>query len=92
VKEELNLTDIGFKIAFGVVDYKTWEVRDDLNFVRWVVKMREGYNFITVKNIFLSFHKCTDADYDEFYPISESEKALYVKIRALRALYCVDAG
>jgi hypothetical protein len=45
VKEELNLTDIGFKIAFGVVDYKTWEIKDDPNFVRWIVKMREGLNF-----------------------------------------------
>ncbi len=92
MKDELNLTEIGFKIAFGVVDFKTWEVKDDPNFVRWTVKMREGYNFNTIKNIFLSFHKCTDADYEEFYPVSTSEKALYEKFRSLRALYCIDAG
>jgi hypothetical protein len=62
VKEELNLTEIGFKIAFGVVDFKTWEVRDDPNFVRWIVKMREGHNFLLTGNKFLNFHKCTDAD------------------------------
>jgi hypothetical protein len=37
MKEELNLTDIGFKIAFGVLDLDTWEVKDNPNFVRWNV-------------------------------------------------------
>ena len=32
-KYEVNLTDIGFKIAFGVNDYKSGKPLDDPNFV-----------------------------------------------------------
>jgi hypothetical protein len=39
--------------------------------------MREGYNFKVIGNTFLNYHKCTDADYDEFYTVPESEKGLY---------------
>ena len=54
--------------------------------------MRESYRFISFKKISLNFHKCTDADYDEFYPVSESEKDLYENFRSVQALYCIEAG
>ena len=54
--------------------------------------MRQGLNFLKAGDSNINFHKCTDADYDEFYPISESEKGLFNKFRSLYALYCIDAG
>ncbi len=54
--------------------------------------MRMSYSYYTISNIFLNFHKCTDADYDEFYPVSESEKDFYEKLRSQKTLYCIEAG
>ena len=40
----LNLNEIGFKIAFGVADFRTGEVLDDPDWVRWEVIMQVGFN------------------------------------------------
>jgi len=41
---EVNLTDLGFKIAFGVNDYATGKPLDDPNFVTWTVRLNEYLN------------------------------------------------
>jgi hypothetical protein len=40
----VNLTDINFKLAFGVNDYNTGKSLDDPNFVKFSVKMIETLN------------------------------------------------
>lgn len=36
---EVHLHEIGFKIAFGVNDYRNGVPYDDPNFVKWTVRM-----------------------------------------------------
>jgi hypothetical protein len=36
---KVNLTDIGFKIAFGVNDYTHGNPLDDPDYVKWVVRL-----------------------------------------------------
>jgi len=64
----VNLTSIGFKIAFGVNDYYTGKPLDDPNFVTWNVRLNEIENQKTIKITDIKYHKCTDKDYDDFYP------------------------
>ena len=52
--------DIGFKIAFTIVDWTNFAPRNDSNFVRWRVSIRTFTNFIISEEIDLSFHLCTD--------------------------------
>lgn len=40
------LNKIGFKMAFSVIDWVTFEPRNDSNFVRWRVSLRNTENFI----------------------------------------------
>jgi hypothetical protein len=57
---KVNLTDIGFKIAFGVNDYSTGVPLDDPNFVKFSVNMVELDNQVKVATIPLKLKKCTD--------------------------------
>ena len=41
---QVSLKELGFKIAFGVNDYKTGEPLDDPNYVKWIVRMNDYVN------------------------------------------------
>lgn len=62
--DEINLKGIGFNIAFGVGDFRSGEVLDSPDWVRWEVKLIYGLNQQQLNFTFLNFHKCTDDDYD----------------------------
>lgn len=38
----------------------------------------------------LKFHKCTDADYDSFYPPASSYKQAFERIKKEKTLFCID--
>jgi len=40
----VNLTDMGFNIAFGVNDYTTGQPFDDPNYVTWSVRLNAYVN------------------------------------------------
>jgi hypothetical protein len=58
--DTIDLNDIGFKMAFTVIDWANFEPRNDSNFVRWRVSLRTFTNFVISEEIDLSFHLCTD--------------------------------
>lgn len=64
----IELQQIGFKIAFTVMDFKTKEILDDPSYVQWNVYMHEATDFErnTPKKM-LAYHKCTEEDYDSFF-------------------------
>jgi hypothetical protein len=62
----VDLSDIGFKIAFGVLQYKTEETLHDPNFVKFEVALVDK-NFASAVKTILKFHACTPEDYDGFY-------------------------
>jgi len=62
----------GFKIAFGVMDYDVSAKAMDPNFVRYQVFLEERKNLQIVRQTPLTYHTCTQADYDTFYPISQN--------------------
>ena len=61
--DSLNLNEIGFKMAFSVVDFTNLELRNDPNFVRWRVYLRTMENFVTINELDLNYHLCTNEDY-----------------------------
>ena len=42
---------------------------------------------------YLPYHRCTEEDYAQFYPVSADSQALFADIRAdeKRGFYCIDA-
>ena len=78
---EFKLEENGFKIAFGVNDYRTGQPYDDPNFVTWTVRLNEYVNQRSVSKKNVAFHKCTEQDYDSFYPPSENDVQSIKSIR-----------
>jgi hypothetical protein len=62
-KHSVELANIGYKIAFGVNDYRTGKPYDDPNFVEWTVRVNEYINQQSVSKVNIAFHKCTLDDY-----------------------------
>ena len=87
----INLKDIGFNIAFGVNDYKIGTVLDNRDFVQWVVQLNIYKNQKSIQKIPVPFHKCTDEDYDNFYPPATGSIESMNAIRTQNfSLYCID--
>ena len=40
----------------------------------------------------LSIHKCTDEDYDAFYPINENDKSNFNVLKQKKSMWCIDKG
>lgn len=87
----VNLSEIGFKLAFGVNDYKDGKPYDDPNYVKWTVRLNDYENQRSVNKQNIKFHKCTEADYDSFYPPGPNDVEA---VKAIReggySLYCFD--
>ncbi len=86
---KVNLTDLGFKIAFSVNDYKNGSVLDDPNYVQWIVRLNRYENQRSVNTTNIKFHKCTQRDFDQFYPPSSSSIEAVMSVKSY-SLYCID--
>jgi hypothetical protein len=64
----IDLDQIGFKMAFGVIDYGTGEVISDSDYIYWRVYAEYRKDLALVEETFLTFHRCTEEDFDQFYP------------------------
>ena len=63
----LNLSDIGFKLAFSVRGFVDKELKDDPRYVKYLARIigkkdGEWYD----KEV--PYHRCTDDDWDKFPP------------------------
>ena len=71
--KQINLTERDFRIAFAVEGYYTEDLKYDPRFVKWIFKMHNVQDGVTTYQD-LSHHKCTDADYEQFYPTNDGSK------------------
>ena len=90
---QLNLNKINWRVAFTVEGQFDQERKDDPRFTKFLVRRKvsnpqESYE----EDRFLSYHRCTDHDYAQFYPVSPDSKALFDEIRTdeKRGFYCID--
>ena len=57
--ERVNVTDLGFKIAWGVMDYQKGTPLDNPEYVKWTVRLNKYINQKSNETWNLKFHKCT---------------------------------
>ena len=73
--EEINLTERGFRIAYAVEGlYPPQALKDDPAYVKWIFRVRTKTDGAPTVSKQISHHKCTDADYEQFYPTAEISK------------------
>lgn len=85
---QVNLTDLGFKIAFGVNDYSHGTPLDNPDYVKWVVRLNRYENQKSVKKIDIKFHKCSQQDFDSFYPPADNSVEAIASVR--QSLFCMN--
>ena len=83
--------DIGFKLAWAVEDHSTLEAKDDPNYVMMQALLRVQTNNV-IKSVSLPFHKCTEDDWNEFYPPQASFVPSITSARQRHTYYCLDKG
>lgn len=91
LENPLNLSKRKFRMAVsfeGVFDEK---LKDDAQYVRWFARL-SGFGDDKRFEKILKHHKCTDEDYEQFFPIIESQRHELQKIREdpERGMICVD--
>ena len=89
--ESVDLNEIGFKFAFTVENYMLGEVRDDPHYVKWIIRIygkEEGTPYEKV----IDYHKCTEEDYKQFYPVSKRSSVQLAQIldNPKRGFFCAD--
>lgn len=68
----LNFKDHDVKVAFAVESYDDQRIgKDDPNYVQWVVQLTRIIGKVET-DFPLKFHKCTEQDYESFFPPSSS--------------------
>ena len=72
MEKPLDFRDSSTKIAFAYQSYATKDFMDDPRFVNWHVRLYGGKNGEDFEQE-IPYHFCTDKDYDEFYPIRNSQ-------------------
>ena len=87
----LNLNEREFRIAFSFENFATKQLMGDPRYVRWIIRMMGTKDDIDFEHI-LPYHKCTDDDYAQFYPINPGFESELKEIRGdpARGFYCID--
>ena len=83
---------MGFRIAFGVREYKTGIALDDPNFVQWEVYLTTSFDSVTIERKPLGIHRCTEHDYAELWPAKKSQVEVVEKEKQRKQLYCINSN
>ena len=91
ISRTVNLSNIGFRVAFSFRGSKSHLLLDDPHYVKWIVRrtgMRNGTSFEET----LPYHKCTEADFAGFrLPAKRSQDALKeIREDPKKSLFCLD--
>ena len=87
----LNLSDVGFLMAFSVEGSVDGEMKDDPRYVKYVVRLigkKEGVK----QEKFIPYHKCTANDWAQFPPAGRASADSWQKIKSdpKRGMFCFD--
>jgi hypothetical protein len=70
---KFNIKDQNHQIAFAVLKSDEGIFKEDANYVRWSVVATKNEDFRKTSRT-IGFHKCTDDDYSNFFPVRTSEE------------------
>ena len=88
----VNLNEQNYRFAFTVESYKSpRQQKNDPRYVKYLVRVignRNGKEFQRV----LSYHNCTNEEFNEFYPIKSKYTSFLkgLKENPERGMFCID--
>ena len=90
--EGIDLNERNVRLAFTVEPvFGTKIMKNDPSYVKFLVRLsgkREGKDFQRI----LPHYKCTDEDYNKFYPVENNSKILLESLKSDpdRGLFCIN--
>ena len=63
-----NLNEADFRIAFAIEGFAERDLKIDNRYIKYIFRLYGKLNNEPYEHI-LTYHECTDEDYDQFYPI-----------------------
>ena len=67
--DKIDLNEINYRIAFSFVGASTKKLKDDPRYVKILARTVRRVDTKLSETI-LGLHKCTDKDWEQFYPIA----------------------
>ena len=64
---------------------------DDPDYVKWIVRLKYGENQISLNKTELTYHKCTEQDFTEFYPPAKSVENMFELLKSQKQMLCIDS-
>ena len=90
----VNFKEQGLRFAFGIEGALDKALKNDHRYVKWVVRALYKVSESQRAETLLPFHRCTEADFDAFYPPSVDSAPLFnaykKNVGTHRGLYCFD--
>ena len=77
--DEIDLNEINYRIAFSFVNANSKKLKNDPRYVKILVRAVRRIDGDLSETI-LGFHRCTDKDWDKFYPVTPKSQALFDSI------------
>ena len=86
----VSLNSIGFKAAFAFeTAFYDEKLLESPEFVKNIVRQITVKDYVRTEKI-IPFHKCTESDYDEFYPIVASQVGTLDARKNKHGMWCLD--
>ena len=65
----IDLNEINYRIAFSFVNANNKKRKDDPRYVKMIARTVRRIDGILSETV-LGFHRCTDKDWEKFYPVT----------------------
>jgi hypothetical protein len=88
--DEVSFNDIGFRFAFGAVNYNGLEAIDDESRIEWKVTLDTYKNLQLIDSQILDVHICKEEDYQQFFPVVDANKDFLARLKEQNALFCLE--
>ena len=91
IGEKHNMNEYNFRIAFTIEDWYFPKFKDSEEYVKWAFRIYGNKDNVAYERV-IPYRRCTDKDYEEFYPIEKPKKQTLADIRSDpdRDFYCID--
>ena len=90
----VNFKERGLRFAFGIEGIINRALKDDHRYVKWLVRALYKVGENERAERLLPYHRCTEADFDQFHPPSVDSAPLFEAYKSNvgsdRGLYCFD--
>ena len=81
VDNQVDFNQNSFKLAVSFEGYRDKVFKNDIRYVKWIIRVAGKQDDVKYETI-LPHYKCTDTDFESFYPINPQQRITLEAIRS----------